>query len=107
MYREGARWSNPYFSAVYRMTEDDGLGRVGLAVGRAVGGAVVRNRVKRRLREAIRRRFDEFPDNCEIVFQARRRVTEASVSELDAEIQRTLRRAAGAAPPPAKLRRNP
>ena len=107
VYREGARWSNACFSAVYRKAEEDGPGRVGLAVGRAVGGAVVRNRVKRRLREAIRGRLDELPDGWAIVFQARRRITEASAAELDAEIQRTFRRAATSGSSPAKPRRNP
>ena len=107
VYREGARWSNAYFAAVFRKAEDEGPGRVGLAVGRRLGGAVVRNRIKRRLREAIRGRFDEFPSGWDIVFQARRRIGEASATELDAEIQRTFRRAAASEFSGANPRRNP
>jgi ribonuclease P protein component len=46
---------------VYGGTNELGIARLGLAVGKRLGDAVRRNRIKRRLREAFRRIRHELP----------------------------------------------
>jgi len=98
VYREGARSANTYFSVVYRKVEMESPTRVGLAMGRSVGGAVVRNRAKRLLREVVRNHFDKLPDGWDVVLQARKSITNASVYALDAEIQRIFHSLAASTP---------
>lgn len=53
VYKTGKSYANKYL-VLYVMEKQDGLRRVGFAVGKRLGGAVVRNRIKRLLREAFR-----------------------------------------------------
>lgn len=53
VYKTGKSYANKYL-VLYVMGKQDGLRRVGFAVGKRLGGAVVRNRIKRLLRESFR-----------------------------------------------------
>lgn len=53
VYKTGKSYANKYL-VLYVMAKQDGLRRVGFAVGKRLGGAVVRNRIKRLLRESFR-----------------------------------------------------
>jgi ribonuclease P protein component len=66
--------------------------RSGFICGKAVGNAVERNRVKRRLREAFRRAG--LPPGVDCVVIARAGAAQATFSELEASLQRLLRKVA-------------
>jgi ribonuclease P protein component len=68
-YRLGKRLRTAYFT-VHAYHREEGVSRLGLAVGKAVGGAVVRNRVKRRLREIFRLRQAWVPRGYDLFIRA-------------------------------------
>lgn len=62
--------------------------RIGISAGRIVGNAVKRNRVKRRMRASLTSIIDNIQPGWDLLFLARKTVTEASFSEiLSVEIQ--------------------
>ena len=67
--------------------------RVGFTVSKAVGNAVTRNRVKRRLRHLTRDRLTSLPGSAVLVVRALPAAAAASSRELDADLDRCLRRA--------------
>jgi ribonuclease P protein component len=58
--------------------EDGGGPRLGLAVPKAVGTAVVRNKMKRRLRESLRTRLPDLPQDQDYVLVVRPGLAEAT-----------------------------
>ena len=72
--------------------------RVGFIVSKAVGNAVVRNRVKRRLRHLIKDRLAALPAGSIVVVRALPGAADCTSSELGAEIDRCLLKAARRAP---------
>ena len=79
--------------------------RFGITVTRRTAGAVGRNRIKRLVREVYRRNRAFFPERCELVLVARAAATKLDYDALRAELEQAgpqLRRAASAAPHPAR-----
>jgi ribonuclease P protein component len=74
-------------------TDESHAARVGFVVSKAVGNAVVRNRVKRRLRNIVYGRLPELEDGEMIVFRALPAAARAEFDELEAAVERLLRKA--------------
>ena len=72
----------------------DGAARIGIVTSGRVGGAVARNRVRRRMREIVRVERSRLLPGIWLVIVARRPAVEAASSELRAEWQQLIRRAA-------------
>jgi ribonuclease P protein component len=72
----------------------EGAARVGIITSSRVGGAVARNRVRRRIREIVRVERSRLLPGIWLVIVARRPAIEAAFSELRAEWQQLIRRAA-------------
>ncbi len=74
--------------------------RAGFVVSKAVGGSVVRHAVARRLRHLVRGRLDLLPAGSRLVVRALPPSASASSAalalDLDAALQRALRRAGSA-----------
>jgi ribonuclease P protein component len=80
VYRHG-RSVSTRFLVLYWFAREDGAdagARLGLAVPKAVGTAVVRNKMKRRLREALRTRLPEMPQDQDYVLVVRPGLAEAT-----------------------------
>ena len=72
VYRHGRSVSTRFLVLYWFAREEGGDGpRLGLAVPKAVGGAVVRNRMKRQLRETLRARSPELPQDQDYVLVVR------------------------------------
>ena len=68
VYRHGRSVSTRFLVLYWFARGEDGGGpRLGLAVPKAVGTAVVRNKMKRRLREALRTRLPDLPQDQDYV----------------------------------------
>ena len=90
VWSRGRSWSNRLVS-LRILGNDNGITRLGFAVGRRVGKAVVRNRVKRRLREHLRQRI--LPENWDIVVAAKPAAAGATYRELGQAVDELLSRA--------------
>ena len=79
VYRHGRSVSTRFLVLYWFARENEALAgaRVGLAVPKAVGTAVVRNKMKRRLREALRSRLPELPQDQDYVLVVRPGLAEA------------------------------
>jgi ribonuclease P protein component len=79
VYRHGRSVSTRFLVLYWFAREDgaDAVARLGLAVPKAVGTAVVRNKMKRRLREALRTRLPELPQDQDYVLVVRPGLAEA------------------------------
>jgi ribonuclease P protein component len=101
VYRHGRSVSTRFLVLYWFAREDGALAgaRVGLAVPKAVGTAVVRNKMKRRLREALRSRLPELPQDQDYVLVVRPGLAEAVDARgfdwLGDRIDEILRKAAG------------
>ena len=81
VYRHGRSVSTRFLVLYWFARGEDGGGpRLGLAVPKAVGTAVVRNKMKRRLREALRTRLPELPQDQDYVLVVRPGLAEATVA---------------------------
>ena len=81
LYRDGKRYSDPYFLVLTRPNSRT-CPRLGLSVsGKAVGNAVNRNRVKRVVRESFRRNRQRLPA-LDLVINARTPAKNAANSDL-------------------------
>jgi ribonuclease P protein component len=91
----GSRAGGPLMVVHAAMTDPMGARapRVGFVVSGAVGGAVVRNRVERRLRALAGTALGGIPAGCDLVVRAAPAAATASFAELQAELDRCLRRA--------------
>jgi ribonuclease P protein component len=79
VYRHGRSVSTRFLVLYWFAREDgeDAGARLGLAVPKAIGTAVVRNKMKRRLREALRSRLPELPQDQDYVLVVRPGLAEA------------------------------
>ncbi len=84
------------------LSRPDDTARAGFVVSRAVGGSVVRHAVARRLRHVVRPRLAGLPAGSRLVVRALPASADASsadlATDLDAALQRVLRRTAAAEP---------
>jgi ribonuclease P protein component len=79
VYRHGRSVSTRFLVLYWFARVEDGEGaRLGLAVPKSVGTAVVRNKMKRRLREALRTRLPELPQDQDYVLVVRPGLAEAT-----------------------------
>ena len=79
VYRHGRSVSTRFLVLYWFARGDEGEGpRLGLAVPKAVGTAVVRNKMKRRLREALRTRLPDLPQDQDYVLVVRPGLAEAT-----------------------------
>jgi len=79
VYRHGRSVSTRFLVLYWFPRGEEGQGaRVGLAVPKVVGTAVVRNKMKRRLREALRSRLPELPQDQDYVLVVRPGLAEAT-----------------------------
>jgi len=91
---QGRRVHTPHF--VLMVQTNEGLGsRLGITVTRKTHArAVARNRIKRVVREVFRRNRALFPDNCDVVFVAKRGAEKIDYALLLGHL-RTLKRRQG------------
>lgn len=98
--RRGRRAGRSTLVVHLKTREADTPPLVGFVVSKAVGGAVVRNRVKRRLRHLMRDRLQAIPRGSLLVVRANPPAASARsehlAAELDAVLDRLLRRRRGA-----------
>ena len=67
--------------------------RFGFVVSKRLGNAVQRNKVKRRLREATRVRLPSIKSGFDLVFIARRPITQAAYEEIEQSLEHLLMKA--------------
>jgi len=90
--RSGKSYAHP-FVVLISAPNTLGTSRFGISAGRSVGNAVYRNKAKRQLREIIRPLIAAVPSGWDIVILARRPLSEAAYSDLDAAVQQLLSKA--------------
>lgn len=88
----GRSYSHPLLVLV-AAPNDLQASRFAVAAGRSVGSAVQRNRAKRRLREAVRQQIHQIRPGWDVLLIARRPITQAEFSQLQAALQALLARA--------------
>ncbi len=92
VYKEGTVIGGPLLVLRVHANEAGGSSRWGFAVGKRISKkAVTRNLIKRRLREAAR--VLPVRGGCDIVVTARNGTFDASFNQLQAALERSLRRA--------------
>jgi ribonuclease P protein component len=67
--------------------------RFGFVVSKRLGKAVRRNKIKRRMREVTRLRIPKIKSGFDLVFIARRPMSEACYSEIEHTLEHLLRKA--------------
>jgi len=95
VYDRGSRFSCPFFAAFCAREPEAAGPRIGFTTPRALGTAVVRNRIKRRMREAVRLHLAQLSPEWSIVFNPRRKATEAPFPDLEREVVRLFARCNG------------
>jgi len=89
--REGRSWSHD-LAVLCALSNGLQQSRFGFSVSKRIGGAVVRNKVKRRLREAARARQALVEPGYDLVFIARKPITEAEYQQVDQAVDELLKR---------------
>jgi len=90
--RLGKSYAHPLIVLIKHSNEEE-ISRFGVAAGRSIGNAVQRNRVKRRIREIIRPRIHSIHPGWDLIFVARRPISTASPTDLQAAIDQLIQRA--------------
>ncbi|MFV0336636.1 MAG: ribonuclease P protein component [Chthoniobacterales bacterium] len=89
LFRKVREVGESQMGACFRLAvfkEDDGsMSQFGIITTRRMGKAVLRSRLRRKCRELLRRHQHEVVAGVRVVIIPRRRLAEASVSDLDAE----------------------
>lgn len=86
IYKNGARLYSENF-LVLILTNDKGVRRLGITVGKKIGNSVKRNRIKRLLREFFRLHKDSLPAGRDMVITVRKDVSARSLQEITREME--------------------
>jgi ribonuclease P protein component len=89
VYERGTRIQGRY-STLFVLSNQNQVGRLGIAATKKLGGAVRRNRAKRLIREIFRR--NKIAAGLDVVVVPRPRLLEASISVLEADYLMLLNR---------------
>ena len=71
----------------------EGHVRIGISAGRSIGNAVKRNRAKRRMRASLNSYIDKIQPGWDLLFLARKPITDAPFDEVLAAEEQLLKRA--------------
>ncbi len=74
--------------AVFAVTNEVRIARLGISVGKAYGSAVQRNRIKRLIREAFRQVKHKLPTGVDFIIVPRKQSAEPTIQALQASIHR-------------------
>jgi ribonuclease P protein component len=75
---------------VFILSNEGGVGRLGIAATKKLGGAVQRNRAKRLIREVFRR--NKIAGGFDVVVIPKRELLDASLSTLETDYRTSLER---------------
>jgi ribonuclease P protein component len=92
VYDAGRKIQATYFTAFVLPNQIEGP-RIGITATRKMGNSVERNRARRLVREAFRRNKWLVPNGVDIVINVKRRLVEASYSELEGDFTTFLKKA--------------
>jgi ribonuclease P protein component len=90
--RGGKTYASPLMVLAFLRSELD-YSRFGFVVSKRLGKAVPRNKIKRQMREAARRRISQVKPGFDLVFIARKRISQASYAEISQSMERLLKKA--------------
>jgi len=90
--RLGKSYAHPLVVLI-KHPNQEGISRVGIAVGRSIGNAVQRNRAKRRIREIVRQHLPTIQSGWDLIFIARQPINSASHQDLEEAIEQLILRA--------------
>ena len=90
--RFGKTYASPLMVLAFLRNELD-HSRFGFVVSKRLGKAVQRNKVKRRMREATRLRIPVTKSGFDLVFIARRPISQASYPEIERNVELLLKKA--------------
>ncbi len=89
IYERGSKVHSKLFT-LFTLTNDQTVGRLGIAATKKLGGAVVRNMAKRLIREVFRR--NKIAPGFDVVVVPRREMVDASLTAIETEFRHTLER---------------
>jgi len=82
----GKSYAHPLLVLI-KLSNPDGLLRIGVSAGKAVGNAVTRNRAKRRMRASLSGLIESIQPGWDLVFLARKPIVDAAFCDIiEAEI---------------------
>ena len=90
--RQGKSYAHPLVVLVADQGLEDEV-RIGVSAGRSVGNAVKRNRAKRQMRASLSSLIEKVQPGWDLVFLARKPITEARFEEIIAAEKQLLKRA--------------
>jgi len=90
--QSGKSFAHPLLILV-RQPNPDGTIQIGITAGKAVGNAVLRNRAKRRMRASLNSFLSNLQPGWDLVFLARKPISNATYLELLAAEKQLLNRA--------------
>lgn len=90
--RQGKSFAHPLVVLIVDRNPNDET-KIGISAGKSVGNAVVRNRAKRRMRASLSEMLRRIQPGWDLVFLARKPISEASFAELIAAEKQLLKRA--------------
>jgi len=90
--RQGKSYAHPLVVLVADQGLEDEV-RIGVSTGRSVGNAVKRNRAKRQMRASLSSLIEKVQPGWDLVFLARKPITEAQFDEIEAAEKHLLKRA--------------
>ncbi len=90
--QKGTSFAHPIMILIKAPNPDPNL-RIGISAGRTVGNAVIRNRAKRRMRASLNGIIPQLQIGWDLVFLARKPITEATYTELVSAEKQLLKRA--------------
>lgn len=90
--QKGTSFAHPIMILI-KLPNPDPLLRIGISAGRTVGNAVLRNRAKRRMRASLKGFIPQLQIGWDLVFLARKPITDATYTELIGAEKQLLERA--------------
>ncbi len=92
LYKNGKRRGSFYFNLIIMNCNDRcEIIRLGYSINKKIGKAVVRNRLRRRVKEIFRELFKDHTGSLDILFIAKKQVTELGFAELKANLTEIMR----------------